>query len=68
MDTLFNGNLEYDSKDELIKFINNVSDSDAIKIIEQSLNHANGKGSFNLLESYCVYQCIDKIKKTQNIK
>lgn len=68
MDTLFNGNFEYDDKDELIEFINNIDTEDAIKIIEQSLDHANESGAFNLLESYCVHQCLEKLKKNQNIK
>jgi hypothetical protein len=67
MDTLFNGNIEYDNKEELIEFINNVGPEDAIKIIEQSLDHANEKGAFNLLESYCIHQCLDKLKKSQNV-
>lgn len=66
MENLFNGEFEYESKIDLMEFIKNADFEDAVKIIELSLNHANEKGSFNLLESFCVHQCLEIIRKNKN--
>ena len=56
MENIFNGDFEYENKEELIQFIDGADRNDALKIIELSLEHANQKGSFNLLESYCIHK------------
>jgi len=33
-----------------------------------ALNHANKQGAFSILESHCIYKCLEKLKDNENKK
>ena len=63
---LFSGEFEYDEKVDLNVFIDNLKPSVSYTILEMALNHASKQGAFSILESHCVYKCLEKIKNNEN--
>ena len=51
--TLFE-NFEYKNKKELIEFLNELDNKNALTLIELSLSHAAKQGCFDIDESYCI--------------
>jgi hypothetical protein len=66
MSTLFNGDFEYEEESDFKEFLETIEPENALKLIDIALSHANKEGSFTLDESYCIYKCMDKLKKQQN--
>jgi hypothetical protein len=65
---LFGGEFEYDEKEDLNVFIDNLKPTVSQAILEMALNHANKQGVFSILESYCIYKCLEKLKDDENQK
>jgi hypothetical protein len=65
---LFGGEFEYDEKEDLNVFINNLKPTVSHAILEMALNHANKQGAFSILESHCIYKCLEKLKDNENKK
>lgn len=63
---LFGGEFEYDEKEELKFFLNNLKPSVSRSIIEMALNHASNQGVFSILESHCIYKCLENLKDNEN--
>lgn len=66
MSTLFNGDFEYEEESDFKEFLETIEPENALKIIDIALAHANKEGAFTIEESYCIYKCVDKLKKQQN--
>lgn len=64
---LFN-DFEYESKKELIEFLNEIDYKNALTLIELSLTHASKQGAFNIEESHCVFVCLSKLKDSLSEK
>lgn len=58
---LFN-DFEYESKKELIEFLNEIDYKNALTLIELSLTHASKQGAFDIDESHCIFICLSKLK------
>jgi hypothetical protein len=63
METIFNGQMDFNSNDELDVVLNNLNPQMSIRIIEVALEKAQENGCFNLVESHCIYQCVNFLKK-----
>lgn len=59
---LFEGIIEFENKEKLSEFINNLDKSTALKIIEIGLELSLKKGIYNLDEAYCLYKSLEVIK------
>ena len=65
---LFGGEFEYDEKEDLNVFIDNLKPTVSQAILEMALNHANKQGDFSILEYHCIYKCLEKLKDDENQK
>lgn len=65
---LFGGEFEYEEKEDLKVFLNSLKPSVSRSIIETALNHASNQGVFNILESHCIYKCLENLKDNENQK
>ena len=68
MKTIFNGQFDFDSDDELELVLDNLNPQMSLKIIEIALNKGLREGIFNLTESHCLYKSMQFLKKTENNK
>ena len=65
---LFGGEFEYEENEDLKVFLNSLKTSVSRSIIETALNHASNQGVFNILESHCIYKCLENLKDNENQK
>ena len=65
---LFGGEFEYEEKEDFKVFLNSLKPSVSRSIIETALNHASNQGVFNILESHCIYKCLENLKDNENQK
>jgi hypothetical protein len=66
MNKIFGDNFEYDSVEDLIKFLKEVEGSEAINVLEMAVNESTKKGHYNLTEAAVLFWCIQAIKNESN--
>lgn len=66
MNTLFNGQLDFDNIDELELVLDNLNSQMSIKILEIGLQHALQYGAYSLTESHCLYKSLQYLKNHEN--
>jgi len=63
MENYFGGLVEFESRDEFDKFIDNIDVKNSIMLLETSITYALKAGAFDLSEAYILYKCLSKIKE-----
>lgn len=66
MENIFGGLIEFKHKEDFDLFIDNLTDEDAINIIEMSSLYGQQNGLYSLEESHAIYKCIRKLKENGN--
>jgi|LauGreDrversion4_2_1035121.scaffolds.fasta_scaffold82765_3 hypothetical protein len=62
MSSLFGGGFEYDNKEDLVQFLEEIDTKNALTLIDLAISHAAKQGAFDIDESYCIFKCISKLK------
>jgi len=65
MKTIFNGQFDFDSSDELELVLDNLNPQMAIKIIEIGIVKGLSDGIYNLTEAHCLYKSIQHLKNIE---
>ncbi len=63
MESIFGGLIEFDNREGLDEFINNLTVEDAIQIIEKQIDYVASQGGFKIIESHVLYKCLNKLKE-----
>lgn len=63
MESIFGGLIEFDSHQELNEYLQELSNGDAIQIIEKQIEYIVSHGGFTLAESHILYKCLNKLKE-----
>ena len=66
MKTMFDGLFEFESEDDLVLFTINMDKQSSIKILELAIEYGQKKGLYSIQESYCLYNCLLKLKENEN--
>lgn len=66
MNSIFDGLLEFPTQSEFDTFIEKLDKETAIKLIELSIVSNQQKGVYSLEESYCLYRCLNELKKSND--
>jgi uncharacterized protein YpbB len=66
METLFGGLIEFEKKEELNLFIENLEKDDAIKLLESAVVVAQQSGVYTIEESYIIYKSLKKLKENDS--
>lgn len=65
MGKIFGDLLEFNTSTELDGFLSNMSEEQAIKIIEAALSFCQSNGMFSLIESHVIYESLLTIKESK---
>jgi hypothetical protein len=60
---IFGGLIGFENNEKFTEFIDTMDKATAIKIIELSIEYGLKYGLYDLNESFCLYNCISKIKE-----
>lgn len=63
MGKMFGDLLEFNSQTELNEFLSNMTEDEAIKILEAALSYCQNNGMFTLEESHTIYESLLTIKE-----
>jgi hypothetical protein len=63
MEHMFGELLEFDTTKEFDEYIENLTNEDAVNILEVALSYCQKNGMFTLDESHTIYQSIKKLKE-----
>lgn len=62
MESIFDGLIEFKTKEELKKFVDTVDKDHAIKVVEMALEYSHKSGIFTIEEAHVIYTCLTKLK------
>jgi hypothetical protein len=63
MENLFGELVEFEDKNELDKFINNITKDEALLIVEKAIEFLFLSNMFTMQESHVLYKAITKLKE-----
>ena len=66
MENIFNGLIEFETREEFTKFVDNIDKVNALTIIEKQIEYFQQSGGFTLLEATTLYKCLTKLKEDAN--
>lgn len=67
METIFGGLVEFENKDEIIEFVENIDFDDSLNLIEVALNYSQQNGLFTIEESHVIYKSLKKLKEKDGL-
>lgn len=67
METIFGGLVEFENKDEIIEFVENIDFNDSLNLIEVALNYSQQNGLFTIEESHVIYKSLKKLKEKDGL-
>lgn len=62
MESLFNGQFEFETESQLKEFLSNMDNENSIEMILMALEMGNKHGIYSIEESYVIHLCISKLK------
>jgi hypothetical protein len=68
MENIFNGLIEFESKEEFNEFVDNIDKDSALMVIEKQIEYFQQGGAFTLLEATTLYKCLSKLKENNENK
>lgn len=66
MKNIFGGLIEFESEDELQSFISQMTNEDALSIIEKALEYSYKNNIYTIQETYVIYNSLTKLKNINN--
>ena len=65
MKSIFGGLIEFASQEKLTEFAVSLDSHTSVKILEASAEYGIKNGLYTLEEAYCLYMCLNKLKKIE---
>ena len=65
MKSIFGGLIEFESQEKLTEFAEGLDTPTTVKVIEASVEYGLKNGLYSLEEAYCLYMCLNNLKKTE---
>ncbi len=62
---IFNGRIEFDSKEDFENFLKKMNKDDAITILETAIDYMNKSGLTGMNENYALYESFKKLKENE---
>lgn len=62
MENIFGGLIEFESEEELQSFVLQLTNEDALSIIEKALEYSHKNNIYTLQETYVIYNSLTKLK------
>ena len=66
MESIFGGLIEFEDENDFDDFVKGIDSSNALSIIEKSIEYAHHNNLYTVQETYFIYKCLKKLKENAN--